>query len=181
MTRYEIALIEFESATAEGEHEKLIYAYFGAAIYYAQCLEESFSMMLWINRIFKEQAKSSDEINEIIDAIENSKKTMGSFLNEVKQNYELSENHIAELESVLNRRNYLVHKYFKLEIQKFHSDKGKKEMLKYFADFIEDTVLIDDELQKYFLNYKIRLGFTEDKIAKLLEKMKQKELQRDLE
>lgn len=178
MTRTEIALEEYAGQTDEGEKNKLIYAYFGGAIYYSQCLEETLTMMLWMNRIFKKQAKSNKEVNEIIDAIENSKKTMGNLLNEVKENYGISQSHLDGLQMVLDKRNFLVHKYFKVEIQKFYSEKGKIEMLKYFGDFIDESLAIDNELQNYFSRYKSKLGFTEEKIKQLMEEMKNGELKR---
>ncbi|PKB15265.1 hypothetical protein [Flavobacterium sp. 5] len=156
-----------------------MYAYFGLAVYFGQVLEEAFSIMLWTNRIFKNQAKSTKEINDIIDTIENSKKTMGNLLNEVKQNYGLSEKHLMTLEDVLNRRNYIVHKFFKIEIHKFHSEIGKKEMIKYLCDFTDDTVEIDAELNQYFQDYKLRLGFTDARIDEIVAEMKEKELARD--
>lgn len=178
MKRYEIALEEYENEDEDGKH-KLVYAYFGLAIYFSQLLEETFSIMLWTNRIFKKQAKSSEEINDIIDSIENSKKTMGNLLNEVKQNYGLSEAHIKHLEDILNRRNYLIHKYFRVEIHKFYSHVGRKEMIKYFCDFIDQSGEIDEQLNQYFLSYKLRLGFTDERIAEMVNEMKEKELQRD--
>ncbi|SCY97778.1 hypothetical protein [Flavobacterium caeni] len=178
MTRRETALEEYKELTDEGEKAKLIYAYFGGAIYYSQCLEETFSMMLWMDRIFKQRAKSKEEINEIIDAIEHSKKTMGNLLNEVKENYGISETHLDKLKTVLNKRNYLVHKYFKIEIQKFYSDQGRKEMLTYFGSFIDETLSIDNTLQEYFSHYKIKLGFTEERLEQLIHEMKETELKR---
>ena len=76
--RYEIAQSEYESEDDSGRH-RLVYAYFGLAIYSGQCLEETFSIMLWTDRIFKKKVKTNAEVNEIIDAIENSKKDNGEF------------------------------------------------------------------------------------------------------
>ena len=52
MTQYETALGEYESEDDNGRH-RIVYAYFGLAVYFSQCLEEIFSRMLWIDRIFK--------------------------------------------------------------------------------------------------------------------------------
>ena len=51
MTKYELALQEYKEENEDGKH-KLIYAYFGLAVYFSQCLEETFSIMLWTDRIF---------------------------------------------------------------------------------------------------------------------------------
>jgi uncharacterized protein YutE (UPF0331/DUF86 family) len=107
------------------------------------------------------------------------KKTMGQLLQEIKENYGLSEDHKEILKNVLVKRNYLIHKYFRLEIQKFYSETGQKEMLKYFGDIIDETKLIDNELNQYFEHYKLKLGFDEKRISELVAKMKEEELKRD--
>lgn len=175
---YETAIEEYASEDDNGK-TKLIYAYFGLAIYLTNCLEETFSIMLWTNRIFKHKPKTNKEVNDIINEVESSKKTMGKLLQEIRENYGLSENHKEILEKVLSKRNYLIHKYFRLEIQKFYSETGQKEMLKYFGDVIDETTFIDNELHQYFKHYKLKLGFDEKRISDLVTKMKEEELKRD--
>lgn len=178
MTRYEIALDEYESEDDNGRR-KLIYAYFGLAVYFSQCLEETFSIMLWTDRIFKKKVKTNKEVNDIIDTIENSRKTMGSFINEVKQSYDLPEELREDLGIILSKRNYLVHKYFKLEIQKMYSETGRKEMLGYFCKFIDDSKEIDKELKSYYSAYTERLGLTDERIEELMDEMKNEEIERE--
>lgn len=178
MTRYETALEEYENENEDGKH-KTIYAYFGLAIYFGQILEETFSTMLWVDGIFKNKVKTNKEVREIIDAIENSKKTMGKYINDVKNSYQLSEKLIRDLETILEKRNYLVHKYFKIEIQKSYSELGRKEMLKYFCDFIEQSENLDSTLTSYYKEYKLKMGFTDEKIEELVEQMKNDELKRE--
>jgi uncharacterized protein with HEPN domain len=178
MTRYEIAIEEYESEDDDGRH-KLIYSYFGLAVYFCQCLEETFSIMLWTDRIFKKKVKTNKEVNEIIDAIENSKRTMGNFINEVKQSYSLPEVLETKLTEVLNKRNYLVHKYFKLEIQKVYSEIGRKDMLKYFCGFIDEAKSIDEKLKVYYSHYTEKLGLSEKRIEELMDEMKKEELLRE--
>lgn len=178
MSTYKDALEEYKTEDDNGKN-RLIYAYFGLAIYFSQVLEETFSIMLWTDRIFKKKIKTNKEVNEIIDAIEKSKKTMGIFINEVKQSYSLTEKITTDLKAILEKRNYLVHKYFKIEIQKCYSDLGRKEMLKYFGDFIDQTKSIDSELNKYYSQYTTKMGFTKEKIDELVNEMKQEEITRE--
>lgn len=178
MTQYETALEEYENENDDGKH-KTIYAYFGLAIYFGQILEETFSTMLWTDGIFKNKVKTNKEVREIIDAVENSRKTMGRFITDVKKAYNLSEDLIKELKDVLDKRNYLVHKYFKLEIQKSYSELGRKEMLKYFCDFIDQSKSIDSNLTSYYQQYKLKMGFTDEKIEELVQQMKDDELKRE--
>jgi hypothetical protein len=175
--RYDIAKNEYETEDDDGRH-RLVYAYFGLAIYFGQCLEETFSIMLWTDRIFKKKVKTNAEVNEIIDAIENSKKTMGNFINEVKQGYSLTTSIVDQLDKILDTRNYFAHKYFKLHIAKFYSEVGQLEMIKYFCDFIDDSKQLDEQLKAYYTNYTDIIGLTEDKIDQLMFEMKEQELKR---
>jgi hypothetical protein len=150
MSTYETALQEYELEDENGKH-RIIYAYFGLAVYFSQCLEETFSIMLWTDRIFKKEVKTNKKVNEIIDAFENSKKTMGNFINEVKQSYyEIPEQLEQKFEAILEKRNYLVHRYFKLEIQKTFTELGRKEMIEYFCDFVDKAKDIDESLKDYY-------------------------------
>jgi len=174
---YDIVKEEYETEDNNGRH-RLVYAYFGLAIYFGQCLEETFSIMLWTDRIFKKKVKTNAEVNEIIDAIENSKKTMGNFINEVKQSYSLTTSIVDQLDKILDTRNYLAHKYFKLHIAKFHSDVGQLEMIKYFCDFIDDSKQLDEQLKVFYAKYTDKFGLTEERIEQLMIEMKDQELQR---
>lgn len=178
MSTYNDALEEY-SAEDENGKTRLIYAYFGLAVYFSQILEETFSIMLWTDRIFKKKVKTNKEVNDIITAIEKSKKTMGNFINEVQQSYSLTDKLTDDLKSILEKRNYLVHKYFKLEIQKCYSDLGRKEMLEYFGNFIDQIKQINFELNDYYSKYTNRMGFTKEKIEELVEEMKKEELNRE--
>jgi hypothetical protein len=174
---YDIAKNEYQAEDNDGRH-RLVYAYFGLAIYFGQCLEKTFSIMLWTDRIFKKKVKTNKEVNEIIDAIENSKKTMGNFINEVKQSYSLTTTIVDQLDKTLDTRNYLAHKYFKLHIEKFYSEMGQLEMIKYFCDFIDDSKLLDERLKIYYTKYTDKLGLTDDKITQMIIEMKEQEIKR---
>ncbi len=178
--RYEMAKIEYENEDDDGKH-RLVYAYFGLAVYTGQCLEEAFSIMLWTDRIFKNKVKTNREVNEIIDSIENSKKTMGNFINEVKQSYSLTDSIVEHLDKVLDKRNYLAHKYFKKHIEKFYSEKGRLEMIKYFCEFIAESQLLEDQLTKYYSKYTEKMGFTEERIVDIMNQIKGQELKRENE
>ncbi len=180
MSTYKDALEEYKTVDENGKN-RLVYAYFGLAIYFSQVLEETFSIMLWTDRVFKKKIKTNKEVNEIIDAIENSKKTMGVFINEVKHSYSLTEKLTTDLRTILEKRNYLVHKYFKIEIQKCYSDLGRKEMLEYFGSFIDQSKSIDFKLNKYYSTHIEKMGFTKEKIEELINQMKQQELNREKE
>jgi len=177
MNTYKNAIEEYEIEDENGK-SKLILAYFGLAVYFTQVLEETFSIMLWTNYIFDGKNKTKEKVNKIIHSLEN-KKTMGTFINEIKQTYSLSETITIDLKTILEKRNYLVHKYFKDEIQKTYSDLGRREMLEYFGTFIDDIKKVDKELNEYYSNHTKKMGLTDEKIEKLVSEMKNSELERE--
>lgn len=175
--RYDDAIDEFEGEDIHGK-SRLIYAYFGLAVYYAQCLEQTFINMIWLNRIFKKKVKSQKELESIIDAVENSKKTMGNLINEVKTEYSVPDDLQLELRDILNKRNYLTHKFFKDQIWKFKSDIGMREMLKYFCDFIDSSKAVDEQMKDLHSHYTKKAGLTDERIAELEKEMEREELER---
>ena len=101
MTTFELAMSEYNEEDENGQ-SRIIYTYFGLAVYQAQCLEETFSFMLWSSRIIENNVMTNEEVNEIIDSLENSKKTMGNFIYEVKKTYNLSDD-IEGLKNTLEK------------------------------------------------------------------------------
>lgn len=103
---------------------------------------------------------------------------MGVLINEVKTEYSLPENLKIDLKKVLDTRNYLAHKYFKEQIQKFHTELGMKEMLQFFCSFIDDSKEVDNELDNYYCHYTQKLGLTEERIQELIKTLKEEETER---
>ena len=98
---------------------------------------------------------------------------MGLFINEIKQSYSLSKQIAIDLNSILEKRNFLIHKFFKAEGLKFYSDSGRLQMLEYFGLFIDEVKRLDVQLNKYYEKYINRLGINEDVIEGLMSQLKQ--------
>ncbi|QRR01545.1 hypothetical protein [Dyadobacter sandarakinus] len=175
--RFIDAKLEFVRENDDGKH-RLVYAYFGLAIYYAQCLEEEFSLMLWTNRIINNKPSSKEDVEAINAEMDKSKKTMGQLINEVKKAYAIQNGHAQLLSNLLEKRNYLAHKYFKLHIEKFYTEIGQLEMINFFCDFIDKTIELIQNMNSYYQFQVRRLGFTESKISELKEVLRQQELER---
>lgn len=96
MTPYKDAIDEY----IRTDQNKTVYAYFGLAVYHAQCVEEMFVSMLYLHRINNLKDKTQQNIRKIINKIDASKNTMGNFVGEVKQVYSLTD----ELEETLEKK-----------------------------------------------------------------------------
>lgn len=169
----ENALEEYLHEDENGKH-KLIYAYFGLSVYKSQCLEETFSNMLLLHRICNKSLNLLEDIDKEI--LNSSKKTMGNLIREVRNEYNFTDKLEEDLLEILNKRNYLVHKYFKENIQKFFTELGQKEMLSFFSKFIDESTKIDNELEIYYQDYKNKLSLTDDVIKNTMNKMKEEEI-----
>lgn len=171
------SLTEWELAD-ENEKAKTVYATFGFVMYKAQVLEKTFENMLIQKRLVHSQVLSKQEWEDICDAIEHSKKTMGNMLHEVKAEYSLSSMDIAELTKLLHSRNHFAHKYFKVNAAKWFSQKGQKEMMIEMLEFINRVDSIDLKLEIYQSHYLSKLGITQEDLDKQLSQMIQSEQNR---
>ena len=176
--KYQEALEEFNQEDENGR-SRLVYAYFGLAVYFGQILEEALTQMLWMHRFFKQKNQTNKILNLIIEEFENSKKTMGNMINEVKQAYSLSTEIELKLKEAVTKRNYLIHRYFKDQISKCYSIIGQKEMLQYFCDFIDQVSETDTSLKPYFAEYMKNFGLTDEKLQEYMALMKNEERRRD--
>ena len=177
-TLYELALEEYVNEEAISQ-DKIIFAYFGLAIYKWQCLEHEFENMLWIKNIFTNNITTSEELDDLVHGIECKKYTMWKQIHELRKIYSFSGDIEVELVKVLDIRNHLIHRYFKENIQKFSSKQWIQEMLKFFTNFIERANILDNELQKYTDIYKKKLWITDEKINATINELKDKERLRD--
>lgn len=170
----ESALEELEYA-GEDERTKLVYAYFGLAVYEAQCLEGTFDYMILASKLYSNRDEQKEYLADLSDKHEREGKTMGKLLNELQRHYELPNDLTFNLRRVLERRNYLVHDYFKENAFKFCSEEGERKMIRYFCYFYDRVKQVDYKLDYYYQTYRIELGITEEKIAEIIEVLRKDE------
>ena len=73
----DVAFKEYETECVD--EYRLVYSYFGLAIYHCQVIEMSLSMILIFHKICKSRIKSSSDVKAIFDKIDNAKKNIGLF------------------------------------------------------------------------------------------------------
>ncbi len=172
------AISEFVNQNEEDERIKLVYSYFGLAVYWAQCIEQTFENMIILYKIITEENVTRKYIDSIFQKIENSKATMGKQIHNIKRVYSISNIHEKELNEILRQRNYLAHNFFKDNSLKFYSNEGRKEMIEECVNFIDQSKSLDKELNLYYEKYKQEIGITEDVINNQLNAELEKERKR---
>lgn len=157
---------------------KLVYCYFGLAIYWAQCIEQTFQNMIILKQMSSGEILTQKLVDSFLEKVENSKATMGRQITNVKRIYSISNEHEDKLKIVLYKRNHLSHNFFKVNSMKFFTEDGKKEMIKECAEFVDQSKKLDRELKSYYQKYQKKIGITDEFIQKEIKLARQKENQR---
>jgi phosphoserine phosphatase len=158
------------------EEVRDVYAYYGLAMYWASCLEQSiFQHLLFFEHFPKALAsyKDVEKWEKEFDEFESKemKQTMGRLVRRLKEAGQPTKEIEASLDKLLAARNWLVHSYFPDRAVHFTLSDGRMEMIdeliKLRDQFIECAGAID-ELSKPVLE---KYGFTEEFQQKVLEQL----------
>ncbi|TNV22813.1 hypothetical protein FH968_01855 [Buttiauxella sp. B2] len=158
------------------EHCKEVYAYFGLAMYRAQCVEQSIVQLLIFFDFFKENVpkfRTSEEWEKDFDKFDKvlSKKTMGSLLGLVKD-LGMLDNDIENILSLaLQKRNWLAHEYFVDHALDFINEAGRNKMLKELECTIEIFNLVEDTLQPISSSAALKYGLTDEALEEIKREM----------
>ncbi|WP_046757613.1 hypothetical protein [Kordia jejudonensis] len=175
---FNIAEIEFNEAIDESEQNKLVYSYFGLAMYWAQCIESTLELMFILDRIANGDEVSQEIIDSLFEKIKKSKETMGVQIKKIKKIYSLSSEEESTLECVLKKRNHIAHKFFKNNSFKFFTKEGKLEMINECTDFISLCKSHDKELTIHYKDYQMKIGLTDEILEKEMKKVREEEKNR---
>jgi hypothetical protein len=169
MSELDEILAEFESLD-ENYQTKEVYAHFGAAMYYAQTLEQLLSNMIVFSKIDDGTPKMQEEIDAIFNEYEPSqsnKRTLGKLINEIKVAYSLDTDEENELARLLKARNFLIHDYFKLNIGFFMYKDGMINMIKDFHNFKNSVEIMNSKLEDKYATHLKNLSLTKEQIHQL--------------
>lgn len=174
MDTLEIALENYYQKDDNNKEIDIVLLYFGRAVYFTQALEDRLLVMLRFYEYHNNDIKPNHKVNGLYnynDYTERPKMTLSNFINEVKRYYKLTDDLRDDLESILEKRNFIVHNYFKINSGKGYSHKGRCEMLEYFTKFINEAKRIDSELENYYSKYRNETGLTKEKLDQLVTQM----------
>ena len=149
------------------EHCKEVYAYFGLAMYRAQCVEQSIIQLLIFFDFFKENApkfSTREEWEVDFDRFDKalSKKTMGHLLGSIKELGIIDANIEQSLSLALKKRNYLAHAYFVDHALDFINKAGRDKMIKDLEDNIELFNSMENMLIPIYMSAATKYGLTEE-------------------
>lgn len=154
------------------EHCKDVYAYFGLAMYRAQCVEQSIVQLLIFFDFFNEHVvnfENHEKWEVDFDRFDNalSKKTMGRLLGAIKELDVLDSDIESTLSLALKKRNWLAHQYFVDRALDFINEAGRNKMIKELEEAIELFNLVEVTLIPITKAAALKYGLTDEIFKKI--------------
>jgi hypothetical protein len=113
------------------EDLKNLYMEFGQAAEIAQVMEvEAGNLSLSFATLAFDPATITDDERQIVQALINdvNKRTFGNLLKQIRKIGDISEEIEKSVNDALEKRNYLIHKFFRTHNLAIHSEEGRKQM-----------------------------------------------------
>ncbi|EHN8912880.1 hypothetical protein ABFO89_002028 [Enterobacter hormaechei] len=154
------------------EHCKEVYAYFGLAMYRAQCVEQSIVQLLIFFDFFTKNVPTfttHDKWEVEFDKFDKvlSEKTMGQLLGLIRKLELLDGNIEIMLSTTLKKRNWLAHSFFVDHAVDFINKNGRDQMIRELNDSIELFNSIEDILNPIARNAALKYGLTDELLDKI--------------
>ena len=152
-------------------HVREVYARYGLAVYCAQVLEHGLVNALVILDLIPSRrhlARSSEEWGADVDAFmdRHFEATMGRMMRNLRDVTEVSVDLDRLLSDALNKRNWLVHDYFRERAMEFMSRAGREQMLCEVDECRDLFQAADERLEEIIAPLRNQAGITD----KLLER-----------
>ena len=142
-----------------------MYARFGLAVYIAQCIETGL-----VNLLVALKLKDRHKITraDIVSFRENNyEKTLGTLITYLRQSMNISDDFEKELREALEIRNYLVHRYFRVNAIDFSNENGRIRMLSEINSYTSGLEQLDKKIDSICLTIGEQHGITEEMINKI--------------
>nr|WP_321497999.1 hypothetical protein [uncultured Methanolobus sp.] len=160
---------------AESGRIKDIYAHFGLAVYFSQCIERTISISLVT--VFNIDVKNMTREKYDYELGHNFKKTLGSLLNEVQKSKAIDENFQAELFEVLDKRNWITHHYFWDRAIQMMSEEGQLSMIDELREIADRFQKIDTQLMEVLQDWRRIKGISDEIVEEILQDLISKKIQ----
>lgn len=160
----------------ESEKVREVYAHYGLAMYWAQCLEQSiFQHLLFFDHFPKalEAYTTPENWAEEFDRYEvrELSQTMGKLIRRLREVGQPTESVEVALARALKSRNWLAHGYFADRAIEFTDSEGRQDMIEELDELRESFRCCAEELDAVSLPAARNLGFTDEMLEKVQAEM----------
>lgn len=168
-----IQRVDWESQTPSFEDRQIreVYARFGLAVYFGQCVERQLGMMLATMYGEFSAIVTSDDFDRALE--KEFDKTLGQMTRDLANAVDLPPAFEGRLHHARRERNRLVHSYFWDRAASFANAEACEAMiaeLQEAADFLSD---FDDELKEVYQGWLDRFGISAERVRHEVAKLKE--------
>ena len=161
---------------SESEQVREVYAYYGLAMYWAQCLEQSiFQNLLYFDHFPKALKTYTTPENwaEDFDRYEAQElsQTMGKLIRRLREIGQPTDSIKDALSKALKDRNWLAHGYFADRAIEFTNPEGRTDMLVELNELRDSFRACAEELDAISMPAARKFGFTEEMLEKVRAEM----------
>jgi hypothetical protein len=154
----------------ESNHIREVYAHYGLAMYWAQCLEQSIFQHLLFFDHFPKAIQTCTTAEHWVAAIDRYearelKQTMGRLIYRLREAGQTTSSIEQLLDRALKNRNWLAHAYFSDRAVDFMSPGGRERMLEELGALKDHFVSTASEIDEITMPVAQRYGLTAEKLA----------------
>ena len=159
--------ILIEEIDEESWQIREVYAKYGLAMYSAQCFETGLVNLLVSLKLKDREKITRSDIDLFTE--KNYEKTLGGLIHSLKQAMKISENLETELRELLDIRNYLAHRYFRVKAVNFMKKSGRQHMLSELESIISKLENGDKKIDSIVSVIYKQYGITNEMVSKIIE------------
>src|SRR5262245_57635760 len=148
---------------SDEQERKEVFAWFGAASYYAQCVE----VELWIGRLFLVREDDPWPEEQKWQRIENEALTMGGLLRRGEEEIGLENTELEALQACVEKRNWLSHHYWEQRSHLLASSEGCHQAVDELRELCEIFKRCDEVACRVSARIRARVGISESLVQKL--------------
>ena len=147
-----------------------MYAWFGLAMYRAQCLEYQIVIILATKYAPDPRTISVTEYDKLFEVL--SSKTLGKLVRKVGTIVELSGDEEEQLQRALSKRNWLTHHYFGERSIDFLSESGRASMIEELREATDSFQALDEIFTNRTMEWAGTFGITQQMVDKEVERLR---------
>lgn len=152
-----------EIPVPEYKDPKELYAFFGLAYYITSLLEDSV-----INLTVAMQGKQVEgicvgDLSQILDGF--NKDTLGRVIHKARMLFDFSEKDEKDILAVLEKRNYLAHRFWSIHAGNLLTENGWKKMIDELVDIIAFVQSVDGRMTVLWKRALKHFGVTEEMLG----------------
>jgi hypothetical protein len=159
-----------------GEHHKTVYAHFGLALYFAQCLEHGLVNALVYLDLIPNHPRPVRTLNEWTSSFDGFmdkqfENTLGQLIARLRKIASVPDELRAKLIDAIKTRNWLAHDYFRERALEWVSQEGRDRMIAELEECQKKFLEADRLLDATGKPVREKYGFTDERLQQAYEEM----------